>query len=106
MSRDKDAGRSGGVAELRGERSYISLDNGTTWPTPSRAEELEWLLRYSEMYGQGRPLTSGEALTLASVCSAYSALVLRPEIAQTLPKLRAALRALTSDSSPSETEKE
>jgi hypothetical protein len=49
---------------------------GKVWPVPSeRLDELEHTLRYAN-----RPLSTSERLAIASVISAYKALVALPDI--------------------------
>lgn len=49
----------------------------TVWPTPEKAGECEWHLRYDEDFGD--TMTREDKLFLASVCNAYVHLRMFPE---------------------------
>lgn len=65
----------------------VKLPDGTVWPNPERASELDWLCRY----GDPRAVQDNR-MAIASIISAYRYLVETPAAAKKLPAIRRAVR--------------
>jgi len=65
--------------------THIRLEDGTLWPHPVAAGELEWRLRYDHA-----ALTREDLLRAASMISAYVRVAMVPAAGKQMPMIRRA----------------